>query len=100
MNITSTIFDKLYGTSILPHLEYSFQARRLWLRKDINLLEDVQRRSTKLVNGLQDIEYEERVQLLIVDLLSCRMDKGHDIGLRNPPWLRGGRSFSGLLPDG
>ncbi len=34
-----------------------------------------QRRSTKLVKGLQDIEYEERAQLLNLDSLSCRMDK-------------------------
>ncbi len=46
------------------------------LKKDIKLLEDVQRHSTKLVEGLQDIEYEERAQLLNLDSLSCRMDKG------------------------
>ncbi len=69
-------FDKLHGTFIRPHLEYSFQAWRSCLRKDIKLLEDVQRRSTKLVKGLQDIEYEERAQLLNLDSLSCRMDKG------------------------
>ncbi len=49
------------------------------LKKDIKLLEDVQKRSTKLVKGLQDIEYEERVQLLNHDSLSCRMDKGNMI---------------------
>ncbi len=76
MNITPTLFDKLYGTFIRPHLEYSFQAWRPWLRKGIKLLEGVQRHSTKLVKGLQDIEYEERAQLLNLDSLSCRMDKG------------------------
>ncbi len=67
-------FDKLYGTLIRPHLKYSFQAWWSWLRKIIKLLEDVQRRSTKLVNGLQGIEYKERAQLLNLDSLSCRMD--------------------------
>ncbi len=76
MIITPTLFEKLYGTFIHPHLEYSFQAWRPWLRKDIKLLEDVQRRSTKLVKGLQDIEYEERAQLLNLDSLFCRIDKG------------------------
>ncbi len=46
-----------------------------WLKKDIKLLEDVQRRSTKLVKGLQDTEYENRTQLLNLDSLPCRMDK-------------------------
>ncbi len=76
MNITPTLCDKLYGTYIRPHLEYSFKAHRPWLRKDIKLLEDVPRRSTKLVKGLQDIKYEELAQLLNLDSLSCRMDKG------------------------
>ncbi len=68
MNITPTLFDE--------HLEYSFQAWRSWLRKDIMLLEDVQRRSTKFLMGIPDIEYEERAQLLNLGSLSCRMDKG------------------------
>ncbi len=46
------------------------------LKKDIKLLEDVQRRSTKLLRCLKDSEYEERVQLLKRDSLSCRMNKG------------------------
>ncbi len=77
MNITYyTLFHNLYETFIRPHLEHSFQAWRPFLRKDITLLEDVQRRSTKLVKGLQDIEYVERAHLLNPNLLSCRMDNG------------------------
>ncbi len=67
MNITPTRFDELQGTFIRPQLEYSFQARRPWLKKGIRLLEDVQRSSTKLVKGLHDIEYEKKVQLLNPD---------------------------------
>ncbi len=109
MNITPTLFDKLYGTFIRHHLQYSFQAWRPWLKEDIKLLEDFQRRSTKLVKGLQDIEYEERAQLLNVASLSCRMDKGdimlyysytYYIGLLNSPWIPGGCLVAGLLPDG
>ncbi len=66
-------------TFIRPHLECSFAAWWSWLRKDIKLLEGVQRRYTKLVESLQDIEYEERAQLLNIDSLSCRMDKGEMI---------------------
>ncbi len=78
MNITPTLFHiymellSLYVTCIRPHLEYSLQAWRPWLRKDIKLLEDVQRRSTKHVKGLltRAIEYEERAQVLNLDSLS------------------------------
>ncbi len=45
-------------------------------KKDIKLLEDVQRRSTKLMKCLKDSQYEERVQLLKLDSISCRMNKG------------------------
>ncbi len=76
MNITPTRFDNLYGTFMRPHLEYSFQAWRPWLKKNIKLLEDDHRCSTKLVKGLQDIEFEERAPLLNLDSLSWRMDKG------------------------
>ncbi len=67
----------------------------------MKLLEDVQRRSTKLVKGLQGVEYEERAQLLNLDSLSCRMDKGDMIlvykilhgFLEGVQWQLGKRSF-------
>ncbi len=39
------------------------------LKKDIKLLEDVQRRPTKLLKCLKDFEYEEGVQLLNIWLI-------------------------------
>ncbi len=45
------------------------------LSKGIKLLEDVQRRSTKLVKGLQAIEYDAKAQLLNLDSMSCRTYK-------------------------
>ncbi len=70
INITPTLFDKL---SYAPFLKYSFQTQRLWLKKG------VQRRSTKLVKGLQYIECGERALLLNLDSWSCGMDKGYTI---------------------
>ncbi len=76
IDITPALFHRLDGAFIRPHLENALQAWRTWLKKRILLLEDVQRRSTKLVKCLKGYAYEERVQSLKLDSLSCRMDKG------------------------
>ncbi len=67
VDIIPALFHKLCGAITRTHLENSFQACRPWLKKDIMLLEDVQRSSTKLVKCLKDTENEERVQLLKLD---------------------------------
>ena len=50
----------LYKAIVIPDLEYCMQAWNPYLRKDIELLEKIQRRATKLIPGLKDLRYEER----------------------------------------
>ena len=53
------LFKKLYTTFVRLHLEY---AQTVWsphLLKQINILENVQIRATKLVDGLQHLDYPE-----------------------------------------
>jgi len=46
----------LYKSYVRPLLEYSIQAWPLCIRKDINCIEQVQRRATKLIVGLKRLE--------------------------------------------
>ena len=53
----------LYKAIVRAHLEYCIQARRPYPRKDIGMLEKIQRRaSTEVIPGLRDISCEERLK--------------------------------------
>jgi hypothetical protein len=57
---------------IRPHLDYCIQAWRPHLKKDIDRLEKVQRRATKLVDGLSDVSYQSRLECLRLTTLNTR----------------------------
>ena len=59
-----------------PHLEY---AQAVWshhLKKNINILENVQIRATKIVDGLANLDYPERLKKLGLPTLVFRRARG------------------------
>jgi ribonuclease P/MRP protein subunit RPP40 len=75
-NIDINNFRQLYKTYIRPHLEYCIQAWSPYLVKDIECLEKVQRRATKLVSGIRNKPYHERLCLLGLTTLKQRRVRG------------------------
>ena len=52
----------VYKKIVRPHLEYCIQAWRPYRNKDIDTLERIQRRATKMIPELRDLSYEERLK--------------------------------------
>ena len=52
----------LYKTMVRPHLEYCIEAWMPYRKKDIDMLERVQRRATKMIQKLRNFSYEMRLK--------------------------------------
>ena len=66
------VIMSLYKTLVRPHLEYCVQAWRPHLKKDIEKIEKVQRRATRMMMGSRELDYESRLRKVGLTTLETR----------------------------
>jgi ribonucleases P/MRP protein subunit RPP40 len=75
-NKSKKIVTQLYKSLIRPKLEYCVQAWRPYLKKDIDNIERVQHRATKMIKEIKNLSYEERLVKTNLTTLDDRRTRG------------------------
>ena len=74
MDMLKTLFTSL----VRQHLEYGNIIWAPYYKKDIKVIENVQRREIKAVPGLKDLGYEERLKSRPSLIYRFKVPFGHD----------------------
>ena len=53
----------IYSALVRPHLEFCIQMWSPHYRRDVDLLECVQRRATKMIQGMEHHTYKDRLRI-------------------------------------
>src|SRR6218665_2803620 len=67
---------RLYKSLVRPKLEYCMQVWSPYLKQDMEKLDKVQRRATKMIQGYKDLSYEERLIRGRLTTLEKRRSRG------------------------
>ena len=71
------LWKTIYTTYIRPHIEFANSACNPHLRKDIEILEHVQRSATKVPHATRHLQYTERLKLFNITTIEERRTRGH-----------------------
>ena len=74
--LNEKVVKLLYTALVRPHLEYAATVWRPMSKGEARKVEDVQRRATKLVPGIRDLPYEERLKKLNLPSMLYRHRRG------------------------
>ena len=72
VNISKDLFTFLYKKYVRPLLEYCSAIWSPYLAKDIDVLEKVQMRATRLIRGIGNLSYGQRLKYLAMYTLFRR----------------------------
>jgi len=76
INLTESIFVFLFKSLVRPHLEYANSVWNPFHKKEIDSLENVQRRATKMLPNLKELSYPDRLRKLKLPSLRYRRLRG------------------------
>ena len=100
-------FKSLYTAFVRPHLEYATSVWNPHKRADVRIIENVQRRATKLVSRIRDRCYQDRLAILNLTTLESRRSRGDLIsyynianGLLDVNWLTSTKLMSSISCHG
>ena len=76
LHLDNKTFSLLYKALVRPHVEYASSVWSPYKKKDIETIENVQRRATRMLPQMKNLTYEERLKRLSLPTLKFRRMRG------------------------